>query len=328
MSVIMSSLMGLLNRLLPFATPGTPVYQDVVHLGLLAVLLYYAPQIQQHLEQRRQGATEQEGRQILDEPAIPENEAFRQPGVDDVIEPENDHVRHLPGGNEGAHDENNNDQMPPLRDHAPADPPVEAGPANPAAARVPPQHRNIGAKKAKSLAKKDQRRAYHEFQRSQGDVQRARDAEGAAEREAAQAAEQARRKANEAKLEEKKAKEREKRREQERRQREEEIQRRERAVRIVREELGESRMCNLFDVARDVGGDHDDVSLEKVLNAAGVLGKGADGALTMVTSTGWIVRVSEDDMRRAYATTASTFEGDISYEQLGKILQQVLKEKD
>ena len=316
--------MRLLNRLLPFATPGTPLYQDVVHLGVLAVLLYFAPQIQQHLQQRSRVETEQEGEELQDEPAVLEQNNGFQHVVNDPEAPENEQNnnagQHVDGGR------NQDDDMPPLRHHAPADAPVEAGPANPAA-RVPPQQRNIGAKKAKSLAKKDQRRAYHEFQRSQGDAQRAKDAEFAAEREAEQAAELARRKAKEAKLEEKKAKEREKRREQERRQREEEIERRERAVRTVRERLDEDRMCNLFDVARVVGGDYDDVSLEKILNAAGVLGKGSDGTVTMATGTGWITRVREEDMRRAYEK-ASTLTGDISYEQLGNILQKVLKEED
>lgn len=319
----MSSLMRLLNRLLPFATPGTPLYQDVVHLGVLAVLLYFAPQIQQHLQQRRQVETEQQDQELQDEPAIPEQGNGFQRAADDPEAPENQQNNNARQHINGERDQD--DDMPPLRHNGPANVPVEAGPANPAA-RVPPQQRNIGAKKAKSLAKKDQRRAYHEFQRSQGDAQRAKDAEFAAEREAEQAAELARRKAKEAKLEEKKAKEREKRREQERRGREEEIERRERAVSTVRERLDENRMCNLFDVARGVGGDYDDVSLEKILNAAGVLGKGSDGTVTMVTGTGWIARVRKEDMRRAYEK-ASTLTGDISYDQLGNILQEVLKEE-
>ncbi|GIZ46167.1 hypothetical protein CKM354_000930500 [Cercospora kikuchii] len=313
----MSSVLRLLNRLLPFATPGTPVYQDVIHLGVLAVLLYFAPQIQENLQRRNRRPDDHVHDEQIDQaPNHQQNDANE------------------PNGNDGVHEthqaERENGHVPP-----PIQPDAgvaaeedrnEPGPANPAA-RMPAAQRNIGAKKAKSLAKKDQRRAYHEFQRSQGDAQRAKDAEGAAEREAAQAAEVVRRKATEAKLEEKKAKEREKRREQERREREEQIALRERAIEFVKEALDERKMCNLFDVGRQVGGDFDEVSLEKILNAAGITGKSKDGtATTMVTSTGWVVRVRKEDMAKAYENAAETGEKEIDWEEFGEILRKTLLE--
>ncbi|PPJ49769.1 hypothetical protein CBER1_02858 [Cercospora berteroae] len=314
----MSSFIRLLNRLLPFATPGTPVYQDVIHLGVLAVLLYLAPQIQETLQNRNRRPDDHiHDEQIVQGPNGEQNDATGpndDHGNNDTHQPEREN-RHVP---------------PPIQPNtgvaAEEEDANEPGPANPAA-RMPPVQRNIGAKKAKSLAKKDQRRAYHEFQRSQGDAQRAKDAEGAAEREAAQAAEVARRKATEAKLEEKKAKEREKRREQERREREEQIALRERAIEFVKEALEERRMCNLFDVGRQIGGDFDEVSLEKILNAAGVTGKSKNGdVVTMVTSTGWVVRVRKEDMEKAYENAADTGEKDINWEEFGEILRKTLLE--
>ncbi|KAI5367552.1 hypothetical protein Slin15195_G026810 [Septoria linicola] len=312
----MSSLMRLLNRLLPFATPGTPVYQDVIHLGVLALFLYYAPQIQEHLQQRSRTGDEQVDGQSGQEDVPAENDLGREPPQEEIRQGGDDEARQH-GGAEAQEE----DPMPPLRNAAPEEP-AEAGPAN--APRVPPQ-RNIGAKKAKSLARKDQRRAYHEFQRSQAESQRAIENEGAAEREAEQAAQLARRKAAEAKLEEKKAKEREKRREQERKEREEQIASRERVVRLVRDELDTNRMCNLFDVATRIGGDYDEISIEKILNAANVLGTGDGGAMTMVMSTGWVVRVRSEDMAQAYSAVAETCEGDIGYEKLGHALQSILR---
>lgn len=323
----MTSFLGLINRLLPFATPGTPLIQDLVHLGVICALLYYAPQIQDWLQTRNrrldQAETPQHAQQAEaageddQDVNIRDNhdgnqsqQAFEAEADRHDDGPDNDDFRAF---QQQQHQEND--------DGAP-------GPANPAAATAA-QQRNVGAKKAKSLARRDQRRAYHEFQRAQGEAQRARDAEGAAEREAAQAAERERRKAAEAKLEAKKAREREQKREQERREREEEISRRETAVAIVRRELEERRMSNLFEVARTVGGDADDVWVERMVDANGLLGRGADGTVTMVTSTGWVVKVAREDMLEVYRKAAEGGQGDengkIGFEKLGGMLQDVLR---
>lgn len=316
----MASVMSLLNRLLPFATPGTPLSQDLVHLGIICVLLYYAPQIQDWIQQRRQYSTDTGHNDQLHDQEMPlpaqrngyEEDQQPQEANNQHAAPRampNGHIHEVPAGPENHVEEG------------------DPGPANAPHRDQIPQQRNVGAKKAKSLARKDQRRAYNEFQRSQGDAQRARDAEGAAEREAEQAAERERRKAAEAKLEAKKAQEREKKREQERREREEDFARRERAIEIVREELEERKMCNLFDVARQVGGE-DDVWVEKILNASGMLGTRKDGSVTMVTSTGWVVRVRKEDMLKAYSGAAESQKGgksEISYEYVGKLLEETLR---
>ena len=52
---------------------------------------------------------------------------------------------------------------------------------------------------------------------------------------------------------------------------------------------------------------------------------------TMVTSTGWVVRVREEDMRRVYSKVVDEGLGDengkIWYEELGKVLERVLREE-
>lgn len=321
----MASLFNALNRLLPFATPGTPLVQDLVHLGAICTLLYYAPQIQQWIQVRQQQQHQPDGTAGTPQQAQAQDQQANAPG--------NEEVRDDHEVLDGAEDE-----LPILEPQDHDDGPVaqgeanvhiqegQPGPVNPAATA---NQRNVGAKKAKSLARRDQRRAYHEFQRSQGEAQRAREAEGAAEREAALAAEKERRKAVEAAVEAKRAKERERKREAERKQRDDEIRRRDLAVRLVKEELKERRMCDLFGVAKQVGGDADEEWVERILTASGLLGM-KDGTQTMVTSVGWAVRVSQEDVQRAYEealeASASENEGAISYEQFAGLLEGALKE--
>jgi hypothetical protein len=320
----MVSILGLINRFLPFATPGTPLLQDLIHLGAICTLLYYAPQIQ-HWAQEQQNAIRAPGEALNDntvhldnEPPAPYNEeprehAFGDDNADQHAAP--DDFENVPNDNfeaENAHADIEEGQ------------PGPAGPANTAA------HRNVGAKKAKSLARKDQRRAYNEFMRSQGDAQRAEEAKGAAEREAALAVERERRKAAAAALEAKKAKEREQKREAERKQREEEIRCRELAITLVREALDDQRMCDLFKVARQVGGDVDEEWVERIIRSSDLVGM-RNGVLTMITSVGWAIRVSQQDVRQLYENAAvqdmSDESGAISYDQLGSLFENILKER-
>ncbi|KAK0252199.1 hypothetical protein B0A54_08187 [Friedmanniomyces endolithicus] len=317
----MGSTLGFVNRLLPFATPGTPLLQDLVHLATLCAALYFAPQIQ-HWYQRRQiqGQLPVEEQPLVNAPPEPPaNENGVEPGenapddndidLDDRPVDPNDH-------NDFHDDEHNAEPQP--------DAPVRPGPA--ILPDLPPA-RNVGAKKAKALAKKDQRRAYHEFQRSQGEAQRARDAEGAAERESELAAERERRRGKEAALEERKAREREAKRESGRKAKEEEIRKREAVVRIVRESLEEGRVCDLMGVARRVGADVDVEWVEKIVVAGGIVGR-KGGVVTMVTGMGWVVRVTEEDMeavyRRAVEEEVADEEGRVGFDVLGRLLQDVL----
>lgn len=308
-----------LNRLLPFATPDTPLIQDLVHLAALCLLLYLAPQIQQRLQIRHNQTerTQAETAGVLD--------AQASNGAQIAVDQEHpDHNQQLI--NDQVHENVDEEPFDDVQPEANAF--IEEGQPGPARAAAAGANRNVGAKKAKSLARKDQRRAYHEFQRSQGDMQRAQDAEGAAEREAALAVEKERRKAAEAALDAKKASEREKRKGKEDQEMKEEFKRRELAVSIVRDELGPHSMCDLFTVAERVGGDVDDEWVERILNAAGVIGK-KGGTMTMVTSMGWAVRVTEHDMARLYITAAENGTGDedgrIEMDELAAILETTLR---
>ncbi|KAK3069754.1 hypothetical protein LTR53_011649 [Teratosphaeriaceae sp. CCFEE 6253] len=322
----MASALSFLNRLLPFATPGTPIIQDVLHLAAICGALYFAPQIQEWSQHRHTPATEPTPLEQppREEQSLPQNEAPE--GVDTdhnadaqpLAEAPADH--HNPNGDHIHRDgEGLNHDFDPNGDEQP-----DAGPA-----RIPdlPPARNVGAKKAKALAKKDQRRAYHEFQRSQGEAQRAKDAEGATEREAEVAAERERRRAAETKVREREAREREAKREAERKAREEEVRRRALVVELVKQGLEERGRVDLMGVARHVGRDVDQEWVEGIVTASGVLGRKGD-ALTMITGMGWVVRVSESDMvevyRRAIEEDAADSDGGIGHDALGTLLQQVI----
>lgn len=313
-----SGLIGILNRLLPFATPGTPLVQDLLHLAALCLLLYLAPQIQETL-QRCRGVPGPAHHGTADDFAGPENHENARETDEEL--PEDDVVREDPREAGVPQQERAPDVEPPQ------DGQFEEGQPGPAQIPNTAANRNVGAKKAKSLARRDQRRAYHEFMRSQGDAQRARDAEGAAERDAAMTAEKERRKAAEVALEAKKAKERDERKAKEEQERLVEIKRRELAVNIVKDELNARNMCDLFKVAERVGDDVDEVWVEKLLKTAGFIGlKG--NAMTVVTSTGWVVRVTEEQMANMYIAATENGIGDsngrVEMEELGVVLERML----
>lgn len=318
-----------LNILLPFATPGTPLYQDLLHLAALCTALYYAPQIQAYIQEQRQSqshnrAEDQPEHQVPhNEQQIPEQ---RQP---EAINPPRPFI-------EDAEEDEQEQPDAPFNDFAgPAGPPQddddgEPGPVNPRP-QAPPgsnNNRTVGAKKAKSLQRRDQRRAYHEFMRSQGEAQRARDAEGAEEREAQLAAERARRAAKEAEVETKRAKEREEKRLKEEKAREEEIQRRERAVQLAREELETRRVVDLEDVARRIDGNVGREWVERLVRASGLLLESQGQTRIMITSNGWMVRVEREDMEALYreaATSAEETDGTVAYVGLGAKLEKILE---
>ncbi|KAK3670966.1 hypothetical protein LTR78_009082 [Recurvomyces mirabilis] len=319
----MGSALSYLNRLLPFATPGTPLLQDILHLAAICGALYFAPQLQEWYRGRAKTPQPEDIREVPDA-----NSDVGQ-DVNDAVEAEqmdNPDEARQPESDNGSDDEEETDVDGQDRDQENIQPPAQPGPARD---NDLPNQRNVGAKKAKALARRDQRRAYHEFQRAQGDAQRAADAEGAAEREAGLAKERERRQAAEAAVEAKKAKERETKKAAEQREWEEELQRRESAVRIVREELEGMRMSDLDRVARRVGTDVDAEWVERIATAAGLLGRRQD-VTTMVTSTGWAVRVSADDMQSVYQQalniTGGGVDGKIDFEELGSMLEARLRQ--
>ncbi|KAF1348049.1 hypothetical protein BDV97DRAFT_400235 [Delphinella strobiligena] len=330
----MFAILNRLNRLLPFATPGTPIIQDLLHLAALCTVLYYAPQIQSYVQARLKKDESQHGHQATDNQQheeLPDHEfAAEEPrrvpqprGVEndeddleqEVDLPEEENQPLFPG--DGAQDEGAGrvDDF--------------AGPAGP---RPAPSTRTVGAKKAKSLARKDQRRAYHEFQRSQGEAQRARDAEGAAQREAQLASERARRAALEAEVEAKRAKEREEKKDRELRAQREELERRERAVLEVRREVREKGICDAAAVAKRIGGGADGPWVVGLVKASGLLRESRDGGkMVLMTESGWVVEVGREDMEAVYSSVLqggrTDDSGRVSHTALGSVLEDAIRKR-
>ncbi|KAK3717037.1 hypothetical protein LTR37_006092 [Vermiconidia calcicola] len=315
----MANLFSFLNRLLPFATPGTPVLQDLLHLGVICTSLYFAPQIQERLLHRPDG----------EQHSGPTEDHIANVESDELRDAEREQGRHGDAGLNDANIADHDGRQENVYFQQEEQPePIPEGQPGPARAPDTTAPRNVGAKKAKSLARRDQKRAYNEFMRSQGEAQRARDAEGAAEREAALAAEKERRKAAAVALEAKKTKEREQRREREEAERREEIRRRELAVSIMRQELEDSMMCDLFKVARQLGGDVDEEWVEQILRASGLIGRKGD-VMTMISGMGWVVSVTANDMAKLYRTATDKRLGDeygrVDYNDLGALLETAIR---
>ncbi|KAK0615499.1 hypothetical protein DIS24_g11754, partial [Lasiodiplodia hormozganensis] len=263
-------LQSLLNRLLPFTRPGTPLLQDLVHTVALCAFLYFAPVI---FESRSLGSQQQ--RPLADDATATDNGQHE----------DNQHIRPAAERNAAAPalpnddaaqfddgdfvDDDDEAELAAAEEEealaaleaagAAGDAPPQPG-ADPAAAAAAAQQRRaaaaatrqVGAKKARSLARRDQRRAYHEFVRTQAEAQRAREREGAEEREAELFEEKRRRAVAEAAVEERARREREERRERERRAREEEGRVQREALRVVREGLEGRGAVGVEEVLRRV----------------------------------------------------------------------------
>lgn len=337
----MAGLISLINRLLPFATPGTPLVQDLLHLAALCTALYYAPQLQAYYQRTLQGSTGDDGQALNDSDASNDN------AQNDTLPPQQDgpvdqhnpvqaeaHELHhegnaIPQPNEDDSDNDNDLENDPQfnaavnLDNAPG----QAGPAGPAHT---PANRAIGAKKARSLARRDQRRAYHEFVRSQADAARAADAADATDREKAASLERERRARVEEEVRERERVVREERRERERAAREEEWGRREGVVRRVRGEVGQRGMVDLGALAVEFA--EREEWIERLVKASGLLGRSEGGEVTMLTGEGWIVRVGKDEINEmaSLALGESTTEGGdgkVSYQRLGGVLESVLRKR-
>ncbi|KAF9695594.1 hypothetical protein EKO04_006470 [Ascochyta lentis] len=333
MGALLSLPITLLNFLLPFTKPGTPITQDLIHTAILCGTLYFAPQIAEWYNTRQLGNTtdgvgretnpnqEEDAQQndpheLQDTAQEPPPPQRGQPNLQAHIEDEIEPAAPQPGPAE------------PQPQEAAFAAPEQAGPAN-ERPRPTPQNRAVGAKKAKSLARKDQRRAYHEFHRQEAELRRLQAAEGAEERDAALAAEKARRAAAEAEIVERERREREERKREVEREVEEERERRERVVRSVREEVESVGAVDLVDVAWTEGKGR--VWVERLVRASGVLGQLArEGAKVLVTSQGWLVRVDKEIMERAYAEAEKfgvVHGGKVGFAEFGGMLEKAVRER-
>lgn len=306
---------------MPFATPGTPFLQDLVHLCVVCTLLYFAPQIQNYFKKHRH------------------HDATTVPNLHEPIEVHQEATQQAPV----APDALPNAEPPPERESIPAPvpavapPPPRAAPHDNADDPIPgpadgpaptARNRTVGTKKAASLARRDQRRAYNEFLRSQGDAARAAEAEGAAERAAALAAEKARRDVVEAELREREREVREARRVEEERERELEKRTRDEGLKRVAEALGRTGWVDLTIVATKLR--RETAWLEKLVRAGGLL-KEASDEVVFVTEAKVLVRVSRADLEECWRLLDMRVnaggEGRVEYEEVGKMLESVVKSR-
>lgn len=336
MGALLTLPVSLLNFLLPFTKPDTPIAQDLIHTAVLCGTLYYAPQIAEWYNNSRQhqsavddaAQTEDLHQPAQDEPAPIPPERPRQPDP-----PLDERLVLQPSDSENEDDPPNPPPLAPTPPHLPQPPqPPQPGPANPDHPRATPANRTVGAKKAKSLARKDQRRAYHEFHRQEAELRRLREAEGAEEREAEAATERERRRVIEAEIAEKEREERVRRKEEAQRELDEENERRERVIDSVRREVTQRGCVDLLASARKEGKDRTWVL--KLVKASGVLqqlegqgGLGETKRKVLITGDGWLVRLDEEIMAQAYRdaeTYALKNGGRVGLGEMGGILERAV----
>jgi len=332
MGALLSTTRGILNILLPFTSPNTPLLQDLIHTAILFGTFYYGPQIAEYYNTHYAAPLAAAAAEAAS-PAVPAQGAADDLPVDEnlVLQPDTD---------------NDDVDPPPL---APTPPPglglppdeaaggawqdpnddafAQAGPADPNRPRPTPANRAIGTKKAKSLARRDQRRAYHEFHRSQAEQRKREEDEGREEREALLAAEKARRAEVERDIVEKKRVEIERRKEEERKELEEERERRERVVKKVRAEMEHKGAVDLVDVAWVEGKDR--VWIERLVRASGMLAHvDKEGQRIMITGDGWIVRLDAELMQKAYSDAVAygdAKDGHLGFDEFGAILEKAVR---
>jgi hypothetical protein len=333
----MTSLFRAVNTLLPFTNPSTPLWRDIFHTLVLCTFLYVAPSL--HLERILDGVWRQSPEPTIIEehdeaPMVQEVEEEipaleQEPGVlgelDDVP-PERPGEEfpapgiEIPAGVDFQFPEQDQNQEE-----------VEAGPANGQPARRRDPNREVGAKKAKSLARRNQQRAYNEFMREQGEAERAEWARDAAKREEELKAEKERRIAVETQILERERKARMQRKEKEERERREELEAARKAVDFITEALEESSAVRIEAVANY--SKKSESWAGQLVKKEGVLGtKLVEGRtqITMLTGQGWVVRVDEAAMKEAYQRAANWTgkdDGKVSWEQFGRILQETLRDR-
>jgi len=297
----MTSFLRALNAFLPFTDPSRPLWRDVLHTLLLCTVLYLGPHIR-FTSTRDLVAllNKQQPRTQVHREQEESNEQARNAGVvaqEEAEPPQNDLANHR--APETLENEANANPHQPL-DNAPS---AESFNIDPNVARPPRRDPNriVGAKKAKSLARRDRVRAYNEFLREQGDAQRAKDAEGAKEREEVAARERDRRRAVEERIQAEKVRERAERKEREVQMREEEEAKRREVIRLVGKTLERGTPMNLHTVAKMV--ERESIWVESVIKREGLLGmSNIDGqkVLIMITKNGYLAQVDEALMQTTY----------------------------
>ncbi|GAO51180.1 hypothetical protein SAICODRAFT_5335 [Saitoella complicata NRRL Y-17804] len=180
---------------------------------------------------------------------------------------------------------------------------------------APPQ--DIGTKKAKSRAKKDARRAYHEHVRAAASAQREEWERVAPQWEAEMEEERERRRREEERIVEQKREERREKEEEWRRERE----RREGVRRGVEGVVQAGKMVWIADVAKSLHATTEEVRaiLDEII---GRNNAGEGGVKMMVTSTGWFVVLRTEDVEGMRKKLVA--KGRISQEDIVNIATEVV----
>jgi vacuolar-type H+-ATPase subunit I/STV1 len=204
----------------------------------------------------------------------------------------------------------------------------EAGPANPHQPRPRNENREVGAKKAKAIARRNQQRAYNEFMREQGDAQRAEWARDEAERQKQVAADQERRRAVDDQVREKERKEREARKAHAEAERQAELEAIKTAARMIEERLAENNFISIAEVKKAVK--RDDAWIQELAKREGILGsKSKDGqkSVVLLTKSGWLVRVSAAMMNNVYTEAEAACargDGKVTWHAIGRLVQNMV----
>jgi hypothetical protein len=323
-----------INTFVPFADPSRPIWIDITYSLVLCTILWLGPQIQQsflkitkplHLQPPETAQEVVEDVPNAPNPVVPaedpidsdssdsETDLLNDPAfqqfLNENVQPEP--VALPPAANEA---DRHREQLQPL-------------PHQPARQRDP--NRPVGAKKARSLARRQQMRAYNEFLREQGDQQRAIDASTSAAREATQKAERERRAAAEAKIRESEEAAREAKKAKERKDREAEARTVNQAKRYISGQLESYGLVQLGAAAKELG--KDEGWLISMLKSEGVVGfteVQGKRRLVMLTAAGYIVRIDEEEMEQLYQELLKDGEKTrgitVSSDELGTALTQIL----
>ncbi|KAF2663392.1 hypothetical protein BT63DRAFT_430561 [Microthyrium microscopicum] len=353
----MASLLSKFNSLLPFADPTRPIIYDIIYSAALCTFLYIAPQLSlQNLISSSPLQNLLSSRS--NQPDQPNNNEAAHPPAEPIDPPTNNIPPAQPPNPApppfdplAPADTDSDNEEPGLEWEAiPAhilaghDFPPEAGPAQPhnnepqqlqPPLQLPQFQQNVrvrdhtgtravGAKKQKSLARRNNIRAYNEFLRSQGDIARAQAASTAEAHEAQLAEERARREKVEAQIVEEKRVKRELKKAEEEKEREDARE----VVKVVRERLGREGVVKVNDVV--MKGRSEEWVKSVVEREIGGMGtEGGKKVWTTVTGKGYVVRVDEDVVSRLYAEAAEfkgTTKGKVGWQELGVMLEKLLKQ--
>lgn len=313
----MASFFSFLNSFVPFADPSRPLWRDVVLSAILCTALYIAPKIDvQHVRSfflNLKVPTEQHDGGVDEH----HNE-------DQRVEQHQDETGHINPNDDIGEPHEAVEQVGEQQEEGEA---ADAG-INRHQPRPRDPNREVGAKKAKSIARRNQQRAYNEFLREQGDAQRAEWARDEKARDDEAQVERARSAAIDAKVREKERQEREARKTKEEMERQAELDAVKSAIHMIEERLEKKQIVSAREVAQAVKKDEEWV--QRLARREGLLGTkiaNEEKEVVMLTKSGWFVRISSRSMESVYQQTAASCgyrEGKASWSDIERTLQNTI----